>query len=103
AAKMGAVASSNSWKIPEFNGEDQGQWIKYFSAPGVAFTASSGDGGHTPIVTVGYPAGLPTVLAVGGTTLTSADNHRGWKETVWSGAGSGCGVYVPKPAWQQDK
>jgi subtilase family serine protease len=103
AAKMGAVASSNSWKIPEFDGMDQGRWIKWFSAPGVAFTASSGDGGHTPIVTIGYPAGLPTVLAIGGTTLTKADNHRGWKETAWSGAGSACGVYVAKPPWQKDK
>jgi subtilase family serine protease len=103
AAKMGAVAASNSWKIPEFQGEDQGQWIKYFSAPGVAFTASSGDGGHTDQVTIGYPAGLPTVLAIGGTYLAKADNKRGWTETVWSGAGSGCGVYVPKPSWQTDK
>lgn len=103
AAKMGAAASSNSWKIPEFQGMNHGQWIKYFSAPGVAFTASSGDGGHTPQVTIGYPSGLPTVLSIGGTALSRADNHRGWTETAWSGAGSSCGVYVPKPAWQQDK
>ena len=30
------------------------------------------------------------VTAVGGTTLTAASNTRGWSETAWSGAGSGC-------------
>ena len=24
----------------------------------------------------------------------------GWIETAWSGAGSGCSQYVPKPSWQ---
>jgi subtilase family serine protease len=103
AAKMGAVASSNSWKIPEFEGMDQGQFAKYFRAPGVAFTASSGDGGHTAQVTIGYPSGLPTVLSIGGTVLTKDDSRRGWTESAWSGAGSSCGVFVPKPAWQKDK
>jgi subtilase family serine protease len=103
AARMGAVASSNSWKIPEFEGMDQGRFARYFSAPGVAFTASSGDGGHTPLVTIGYPSGLPTVLSIGGTLLRKDDSHRGWTESAWAGAGSGCGVYVPKPSWQRDK
>ena len=26
----------------------------------------------------------------------------GWNETAWSGAGSGCSAYVPKPAFQHD-
>lgn len=103
AAKLGAVASSNSWKIPEFDGMDSGQFAKYFRAPGVAFTASSGDGGHTAQVTIGYPAGLPTVLAVGGTVLTRDGSQRGWTESAWSGAGSACGQYVAKPSWQHDK
>src|SRR5207249_2859000 len=42
------------------------------------------------------------VTAVGGTSLTRASNSRGWTETVWSGAGSGCSAYVSKPAWQTD-
>jgi hypothetical protein len=29
-------------------------------------------------------------------------NARGWSETAWSGAGSGCSAYEPKPAWQTD-
>ncbi|MEP6648691.1 MAG: hypothetical protein ABJA74_02090 [Lapillicoccus sp.] len=33
------------------------------------------------------------MTAVGGTSLTKANNTRGWSESVWSGAGSGCSTY----------
>jgi subtilase family serine protease len=39
---------------------------------------------------------------VGGTTLTQASNSRGWTESAWSGAGSGCSSYEAKPSWQTD-
>jgi hypothetical protein len=44
------------------------------------------------------------VTAVGGTTLNQSNNTgtRSATETAWSGAGSGCSVYEPKPAWQHD-
>jgi subtilase family serine protease len=42
------------------------------------------------------------VTAVGGTTLTRASNARGWNETAWSGAGSGCSKYETKQSWQTD-
>jgi subtilase family serine protease len=42
------------------------------------------------------------VTAVGGTSLSKASNSRGWSETAWSGAGSGCSAYETKPGWQQD-
>ena len=103
AARMGAVAISNSWKIPEFQGMDQGQNDAWFDHTGVADLASSGDGGHTSIVTIGYPAGLPNEIAVGGTLLQRTSNARGWTESAWSGAGSACGVYVAKQPWQKDK
>jgi subtilase family serine protease len=64
----------------------------------VAITASSGDGGYG----VEFPAAAQTVTAVGGSSLTRASNARGWSETAWSGAGSGCSRYVPKPSWQHD-
>src|SRR5262249_54048129 len=66
--------------------------------PGVAITASSGDGGYG----VEVPAAYGTVVAVGGTSLTTASNTRGWTETAWSGAGSGCSALIPKPSWQKD-
>jgi MYXO-CTERM domain-containing protein len=48
------------------------------------------------------PANLPWVMAVGGTTLRKAAGGRGWTETVWRGAGSGCSSHIPKPVWQKD-
>jgi hypothetical protein len=51
---------------------------------------------------VRYPAASPYVIAVGGTSLNPAANARGWSESVWSGTGSGCSAYEPKPAWQYD-
>ena len=40
-----------------------------------------------------YPASSAYTTAVGGTTLAKATNTRGWNETVWNGAGSGCSTY----------
>ncbi len=64
----------------------------------MAITASSGDGGYG----VEFPAASSYVTAVGGTRLVRATNTRGWTETAWSGAGSGCSAYVTKPVWQID-
>jgi hypothetical protein len=65
----------------------------------VAVVASSGDAGYTvPSV----PAAFASVVAVGGTTLTRAGTARGWAETAWSGAGSGCSAWIDKPSWQRD-
>jgi len=70
----------------------------YYTHPGVAITASSGDSGYG----AQSPAAFNTVTAVGGTALTlNADNTRA-KETAWNGAGSGCSAYITKPAWQKD-
>ena len=59
---------------------------------------SSGDNGYG----VEFPAASRYVTAVGGTSLKRASNARGFTETVWSGAGSGCSAYIPKPSWQTD-
>jgi subtilase family serine protease len=42
------------------------------------------------------------VTAVGGTTLSLNSNNTYKSETVWSGTGSGCSAYEPKPTWQKD-
>jgi subtilase family serine protease len=42
------------------------------------------------------------VTAVGGTTLRLTSNNTRSSETAWSGAGSGCSAYEPKPSWQHD-
>ena len=61
-------------------------------------TVSSGDSGYG----VEYPAASRYVTAVGGTHLTTASNSRGWTETAWNGAGSGCSANDAKPSWQKD-
>jgi hypothetical protein len=98
ATGSGAVAVSNS-----FGGDEDTVSMalaKDFSKPGVAITASTGDAGF---IEASWPASLSTVIAVGGTSLTKAGNARGWTETAWSKAGSGCSGYVAKPSWQTDK
>jgi subtilase family serine protease len=96
AASLGATQISNSYGGGEFSSETSAE--SYYNHPGVAITASSGDAGYG----VEFPAASRYVTAVGGTTLTRASNARGFTETAWSGAGSGCSAYVPKPAWQHD-
>ncbi len=96
AGTRGVVAISNSYGGGEWNGEQSFQ--SHYNHPGVAITVSSGDNGYG----VEFPAASQYVTAVGGTSLTRASNARGWTETVWSGAGSGCSVYVAKPSWQHD-
>ena len=96
AAWPGVVAVSNSYGGSESSSETADD--AHFNHPNVAVTVSSGDSGYG----VEYPAASRYVTAVGGTTLTSASNARGWNETAWSGAGSGCSAYEAKPAWQAD-
>jgi subtilase family serine protease len=97
AVSLGARYVSNSYGGGE-SGADTSYDSQYFDHPGVAITVSSGDAGYG----VEYPAGSQYVTAVGGTSLHQDGSARGWTDTVWGGAGSGCSAYDPKPAWQQD-
>ena len=95
AASLGAHVISNS-----YGGGESGTAATEaaYNHPGVAVTASSGDSGFG----VEFPASSPHVIAVGGTSLRPLANARGWTETAWSGAGSGCSTVYAKPAWQTD-
>ncbi len=97
AISLGAKYVSNS-----YGGADSASDVSfdssYFNHPGVAITASTGDKGNADGPK--YPATSQYVTAVGGTSLSTASNTRGWTETAWSGAGSGCSSYDPKPSWQ---
>jgi hypothetical protein len=98
AVALGAKYVSNSYGGSE-DPSDLTSDSTYYDHPGVVITASSGDGGYG----VEYPAASQYVTAVGGTTLTQDSSvARGWSETAWSGAGSGCSAYEPKPSWQTD-
>jgi subtilase family serine protease len=96
AARLGANAISNSYGGGESSSETSSD--THFNHPGVAITASSGDSGYG----VSYPAASRYLTAVGGTSLTRGGGTRGWSESAWSGAGSGCSAYEAKPSWQTD-
>jgi len=96
AAQLGAHVISNS-----YGGGDGAGAAKFepsYNHPGIAITASSGDSGYGSQT----PAAMPHVIAVGGTRLVHDGSERGWGETVWSGAGSGCSKHYDKPSWQTD-
>jgi hypothetical protein len=95
AVTMGASAVSNSYGGGD-SASDTTYDSSYYNHPGVVVTASSGDSGYI----AEYPATSQYVTAVGGTSLVTATNTRGWSETAWSGAGSGCSAYEAKPSWQ---
>ena len=84
AAKRGVAAISNSYGGGDLSDARYGSYYKH---PGIAVTASTGDDGYQG---ASFPASSSYVTAVGGTTLTKASNARGWSETAWYGAGSGC-------------
>jgi subtilase family serine protease len=90
AATQGVAAISNS-----YGGGDSTETSSY-NHPGIAITASSGDSGYG----IESPASYPHVIGVGGTHLVKDSSARGWSETAWSGAGSGCSTLNAKPSWQ---
>jgi subtilase family serine protease len=95
AAKLKANAISNSYGGGESGGSGEDS---HYNHPGHMITASSGDSGYG----AQFPATSQYVTAVGGTHLVHDTNARGWSETVWSGAGSGCSSFETKPSWQTD-
>ncbi|MFI7609191.1 kelch repeat-containing protein [Micromonospora sp. NPDC049366] len=95
AAKLGADVISNSYGIA---GETRFQELynAHYDHPGIAVVVASGDIGNVQ----SYPATHPDVMAVGGTRLARDSSARGWSETAWVNAGSGCSLYEPRPAYQ---
>jgi subtilase family serine protease len=84
ARQPGVVAISNSYGGGDLSDATYGA---AYDHPGIAVTASTGDNGYQG---GSFPASSRYVTAVGGTTLAPAANARGWTESAWSGAGSGC-------------
>lgn len=95
AALLGATEISNSYGGGEST-SDPSYDSSYYNHPGVAITASSGDSAYG----AQYPAASQYVTAVGGTSLTRNTSTRGWGETAWASAGSGCSKYDAQPSWQ---
>jgi len=94
AVSAGAKFISNSWGGSEYSGETSDA-NTYFNHPGVAITVSAGDSPGPE-----FPAEAEYVTAVGGTTLSTSSNSRGWTESDWSDSGGGCSADEPAPSWQ---
>lgn len=94
ARQRGVRAISNS-----YGGGDSAdsQYGHFYDHRGIALTASTGDRGYAG---ASFPASSRYVTAVGGTSLSRKHNPRGWKETVWSGGGSGCTTRNAAPSGQ---
>lgn len=92
AALPGVRSVSMSFGATEFSGETA--YESNFVQPGVVFFASTGDTGgqHS------WPALSPSVVAVGGTSLTGSGSS--WSESTWSGAGCGVSSYFGRPSYQ---
>lgn len=102
AVTLGAKYVSNSYGGSEDSSQTS-EDTSYYNHPGVVITASSGDEAYG----AEYPAASRYVTAVGGTSLSTSTNARGWTESVWKtssteGGGSGCSAYDTKPTWQTD-
>jgi subtilase family serine protease len=95
AARLGSSAISTTFGMPE---DGSRMFEKYFDHPGHMITASIGDSGYS----VYFPGSSPDVTAVGGTTLTRANNRRGWTENIWSGVSPVCSAVYARPSWQHD-
>ena len=80
---------SNSWS----GSEGSTAYDSYYNVAGVAITAATGDSGHNR--TAQWPAILPSVIGVGGTSLTKVSPRT---ESAWSGAGSGSAAFTQSPA-----
>ena len=97
AADLGANQISDSWSVTAPL-SPFGVNFLHPARPGAALPAvfaASGDAGLDPLGQAEYPAALPSVTAVGGTTLEPTDSAaqpRGVRESAWSNAGAGCAV-----------
>lgn len=93
AVAKGANVVSNSYSGSEYQASDE-----HYDQPGHVIVAASGDSGFGPTA----PGSYASVVSVGGTSLFRTSNRRGRIEWAWSGTGSGCSAFVPKPAWEHD-
>lgn len=92
AAQPGVVAISNSY------GGSDGANQSAYDHKGIAITASTGDSGYQR---GSAPADFTRVIAIGGTSLyQGGGGSRGYHETAWNGAGSGCSNVNKAPKYQ---
>ena len=117
AVSLGATEVSNSYGGPEgLSGAEAA-----YNHRGVVIAAATGDEGYNGWLSHGafpgrpnLPAAFPTVVAVGGTTLSLDEGGKRAGETVWNGdgrenagrskqgaTGGGCSGLFAAPSWQR--
>jgi PKD repeat protein len=128
AVALGATEVSNSYGGPELRAEGESIQAAY-NHPGVVIAASTGDEGyydwdalnegHEVAEMPNSPASLPSVVAVGGTSLHLDQAGARERETVWNNngpgdepglkdkrslgaTGGGCSTLFTAQLWQQD-
>lgn len=85
AVRLGAKVISISYGYTADRHNTSGSDLKAFNRPGVAIVVSTGDNGFNGGIHQSWPSDLPSVIAVGGTTLKGDGTQQ-----AWFGAGSGC-------------
>jgi PKD repeat protein len=97
AASLGANQISASW-----SGTSSSPLSGTYTFTGIPTVAATGDDGYVGPGYDSYPAALPNVTAAGGTSLATASGSgvRGFSESAWSGAGSGCDTQFATPPYQ---
>jgi subtilase family serine protease len=90
AVSLGANVVSNS-----YGGGENTTYASAYSHAGVAIVASSGDSGYQNQPS--SPASYPSVVAAGGTSLSSVSPR---VESAWTGASSFCSSAYSQPTWQ---
>ncbi|MGH3630705.1 MAG: S53 family peptidase [Sciscionella sp.] len=94
AVASGAVAISISYGYSANSTNTGGNQLAEMDQKGVSITASTGDSGFNGGTHQEWPSDLPSVTAVGGTSLNKQGSS--YSESAWSGAGSGCETYFAK-------
>jgi subtilase family serine protease len=97
AVAQGANAVSMSYGLPGDDAMLHGPVAAQLAPRGVAVVASSGDSGFEANEFL-WPQALPTVTAVGGTTLVKQSGR--YSEGAWSDAGSSCAPGATPPPGQ---
>ncbi len=95
ASSFNPVAISNSWGASS----DYPSYDANFQYNNIADLAATGDSG-TVSVGAAWPADIPQVVAVAGTTLNLNSNNTYNSESVWIDSGGGCSNYYSAPSWQ---
>ncbi len=95
ANAMGPGVVSMSFGCPEGTWTDTVDTL--FANDAMSYVAATGDKGPE----VSWPAVSPRVLAVGGTTLRTADGA-GRTESSWASTGGGFSSYTTAPAYQSE-